>query len=70
MSNKARSNAIVYRVATVFCLCTLLAACATVPLTERKSLRLIPSAELLSLSDDQYAKVLKESKLSTDSRQV
>jgi predicted Zn-dependent protease len=50
----------------VFILCTLFAACATVPLTERKSLRLIPSSELLSLSNDQYAQVLKESKLSTD----
>jgi predicted Zn-dependent protease len=48
----------------------LLAACATVPLTERKSLRLIPDAELLSLSNDQYTKVLKESKLSTDRRQI
>jgi predicted Zn-dependent protease len=57
-------------VLTVFILCALLAACATVPLTERKSLRLIPDSELLSLSDQQYSKVIKESKLSTDRRQV
>jgi predicted Zn-dependent protease len=53
-----------------FILCFLLAACATVPLTERKSLSLIPDAELLSLSDQQYAEVLKESKLSIDQQQV
>lgn len=41
-------------------------ACGTVPLTERKSLRLIPDSELLSLSFQQYAEVLKKSKLSND----
>lgn len=51
----------------LFCLVT---ACATVPLTERKSLRLIPESELLSLSNQQYAKVLKESRLSDDRRKV
>jgi predicted Zn-dependent protease len=55
-----------YTVCIVFILCAFLAACATVPLTNRKSLRLIPSSELLSLSDEQYTKVLSESKLSTD----
>jgi len=44
----------------------LLSACATVPLTERKSLHLIPDSELLSLSFQQYAEVLKKSKLSND----
>jgi predicted Zn-dependent protease len=58
------------RAVAVFTLCVVLAACATVPLTERKSLRLIPASELLSLSNDQYTTVLKESKLSTDRRQV
>jgi predicted Zn-dependent protease len=56
----------VYTLCIVFILCILLATCATVPLTERKSLRLIPSSELLSLSDQQYAQVLSESKLSTN----
>jgi len=73
MSNRTRNYTIVYylcRVLTAFILCFMLAACATVPLTERKSLNLIPSSELLSLSDQEYAKVLKESKLSTDRRQV
>jgi predicted Zn-dependent protease len=57
-------------VLAVFTLCLLLAACATVPLTERKSLRLIPSSELLSLSDQEYAKVLKESKLSRNRQKL
>ncbi len=44
----------------------LLHACATVPLTERKSLSLIPDSELLSLSFQQYADALEKSKLSND----
>jgi predicted Zn-dependent protease len=41
-------------------------ACATVPLTERRTLRLIPDSELVSLSFHQYSEVLKKSKLSND----
>ena len=48
----------------------LLSACATVPLTERKSLSLIPDSELLSLSFQQYTDVLKKSKLSHDPAKV
>jgi predicted Zn-dependent protease len=44
----------------------LLLACATVPLTGRKGLRLIPDSELLSLSFQQYSDVLHQSKLSND----
>jgi len=44
----------------------LLFACATVPLTGRKSLRLIPDSELLSLSFQQYSDILRKSKLSND----
>ena len=44
----------------------LLFACATVPLTQRKTLRLIPDSELVSLSFQQYSEVLKKSKLSND----
>jgi predicted Zn-dependent protease len=48
----------------------LLAACATVPLTERRSLHLVSDSELLSLSVDQYTKTLNESKLSNDPQKV
>ncbi len=41
-------------------------SCATVPITGRKSLHLVPESELLSLSLQQYREVLKESKLSKD----
>jgi predicted Zn-dependent protease len=73
MHNTIKNYNMVYTlfsICIVFTLCALLAACATVPLTERKSLRLIPSSELLSLSDEQYSKVLSESKLSTDRRKI
>lgn len=45
-------------------------ACATVPLTERQTLRLIPDSELLSLSFQQYTDVLKKSSLSNDTVKV
>ncbi|MCP4669635.1 MAG: M48 family metallopeptidase, partial [Deltaproteobacteria bacterium] len=48
----------------------LLAGCATVPLTERKSLNLVPHSQMLSLSLDQYGKVLDQSKLSKDQKKV
>jgi predicted Zn-dependent protease len=48
----------------------LLLACATVPLTERKTLRLIPDSELLSLSFQQYSDVLRKSRLSNDPMKV
>lgn len=44
--------------------------CAEVPLTERKSLHLVPNSELLSLSLREYDQVLKKSKLSTDEKKV
>jgi len=48
----------------------VLVACATVPLTGRKQLNLIPSSELLSMSYQQYDQVKTESKLSTNQQQV
>ncbi|OGP93338.1 MAG: peptidase M48 [Deltaproteobacteria bacterium RBG_16_54_18] len=66
-------NKIVYTLCAlgiVSILCLLLATCATVPLTERKSLSLIPDSELLSLSSQQYAQTLKEAKLSTDQEKI
>jgi predicted Zn-dependent protease len=48
----------------------LIAACATVPITERKSLHLVPDSELLSLSLQQYQEVLQQSNLSDDPRKT
>jgi len=44
--------------------------CAEVPITHRKGLHLVPEAELVSMSLQQYSDVLKKSKLSTDTRRV
>lgn len=48
----------------------LLTQCATVPLTGRKQFAMIPSAQILSLSNDSYAQVLKENKVSTNAQYV
>ena len=44
----------------------LAAACATVPITGRRQLTLIPAGEMQTLSFQQYNEVLAESKLSPD----
>ena len=49
---------------------TLFNACATVPITNRRSLQVVPESELMSLSLQQYRQVLEKSKLSTDQKQV
>ncbi len=48
----------------------MLAACATVPLTGRKQLSLIPDSQMNEMSFQQYDQVLSESKLSTDAVQT
>nr|WKN36653.1 M48 family metallopeptidase [Tunicatimonas sp. TK19036] len=47
-----------------------LLSCSTVPLTGRKQLNLIPTAQINSLSFQSYQEVLSESKLSNDQQQV
>lgn len=48
----------------------MLWACATVPLTQRKALRLVPSSEIVGLSMQEYRKALKKAKLSKDREKV
>jgi len=48
----------------------LLSACAPVPITERRSLQILPDSALAALSLQQYSEVLKKSKLSNDSLKV
>lgn len=48
----------------------ILMACAEVPITHRQSLQLLPESQLTTLSLQEYNKVLKQSKLSTDQQQV
>lgn len=47
-----------------------LSSCSTVPVTERRGLHLVPDSELTSMSYQEYNKVLKTSKLSTDMTKV
>ncbi|MFY0653228.1 MAG: M48 family metallopeptidase [Cyclobacteriaceae bacterium] len=44
--------------------------CATVPITGRRQLNLVSNSEIIPMSFQQYDQVLKESKLSTDKKQV
>jgi predicted Zn-dependent protease len=48
----------------------LLMACAEVPITHRQSLQLLPESQLATMSLQEYDKVLKNSKLSTNQQQV
>ena len=57
-------------VAVFLCLSFFVFSCASVPVTERKGLHLVPDSELVSMSYQEYGKVLKSSKLSTDVAKV
>ncbi len=47
-----------------------LSSCATVPITGRRQLSIIPASEMLSMSYQQYGEFLKSNKLSTDRTQI
>jgi len=53
-------------VITILILALFVISCATVPITGRKGLNLIPSSSINSLSFQQYSDFLSEHKLSTD----
>lgn len=48
----------------------LIVACATVPITGRRQLSLIPGGEMLAMSYQQYTEVISESRLSQDAEQT
>lgn len=48
----------------------LIFACATVPITGRRQLSLIPASQINAMSFNQYSEFLKSAKLSTDENQV
>jgi len=56
--------------AAFIALLLLMVGCATVPVTGRKSLNILPDSELLSMSLQEYKDVLKKSKLSNDPAEV
>ncbi len=45
-----------------------LASCSTVPMTGRKQLVAIPSSQMIALSDESYAQVLKEGQISSNAQ--
>jgi len=51
---------------SVFILAALIIACATVPLTNRRQLSLIPDSQMLSMSYQQFDQVKQESKIITN----
>jgi predicted Zn-dependent protease len=53
-----------------FAVFLFISACATVPITERRSLQILPDSELATLSLQQYSEVLKKSKISNDPQKV
>jgi len=60
----------VSRWAPYLILVALAVGCATVPLTNRRQLSLIPDSQMLSMSVESYKQVLQESELSTDQEKV
>ena len=53
----------------LLCLVTVLAACATVPITGRKQMNLFPEDQMIATSLTQYDSFLKENKLSNNKEQ-
>jgi len=58
------------RITSCFFVFLFLIACAQVPITNRQSLSLLPESQLATMSLQEYDKVLKESKLSSNQQQV
>jgi predicted Zn-dependent protease len=48
----------------------IILSCATVPVTGRSSLHILPDSEVMTMSFQQYSEVLKKSKLSNDTEKV
>lgn len=55
---------------TLLMITLLVAGCATVPITNRRQITLIPSSQMLNLSQQQYQTTLQESQLSTDQKKI
>ena len=53
-----------------FIMCVLITACSTVPITGRSHLNIIPDAQMMSMSAQQYGTFLKGNKISQDQQQT
>jgi predicted Zn-dependent protease len=67
--NQKNRNSIGSLVALILFL-VFLFSCATVPITERRSLQILPDSEMTTMSLQQYSEVLKKSTLSHDTEKV
>lgn len=67
---KKRSNRSIFTILLFGLILLLVQACATVPLTGRTQLNLIGDEQITQMSLTNYQKVLRESKLSTNKREV
>ena len=70
MRRKSFPAAIHGRVMVLLAAAMFLASCATVPVTGRSQLNLVPSSSMLSLSNEQYREFLRKNKLSRNSRET
>lgn len=61
---------VVFTVSLTLLALSLLSSCATVPITGRRQLSIVPASEMLSMSYQQYGEFLKSNKLSTDRAQI
>ncbi len=59
-----------FRYLTLILVASYLMGCATVPLTQRSQLKLLPDGELAKMGLDSYREVLSQSKLSSDPKEV
>ncbi len=60
----------IYLLALTAVILPLFSSCATVPLTERRTVHLVSDQELTALSLQEYSKVLQQSRLSHDAAKV
>ncbi len=65
---KKNGNWFCFRSWGVIVFLLVLFGCATVPITERKAVHLVPDSELVTLSLQQYSDVIKKSKISQDAQ--
>ncbi|MGE5302779.1 MAG: M48 family metallopeptidase [Alphaproteobacteria bacterium] len=61
---------IVFTICANFFALSLLSSCATVPITGRRQLSIVPASQMLSMSYQEYGEFLKSNKLSTDRAQI
>lgn len=66
MRSKKLSTAALKRATPLLLTVLFLVSCATVPITGRSQLNLVPSASMLSLSNEQYREFLRTNKRSRD----